>query len=91
MQTLYNNRFLRVLDFGGNPKSINEMVVDSGIIAAIAFFSSLAGTGYPPSPDIAWQAFIAFGFAFFTQLGYERGYRVFGPTSKDDGTEDASE
>lgn len=83
MDSLYNNRFLRKLDFGGNPKSVNEMLVDSFVIAGISFFSSLAGTGFPPEPSTLWQAGVALGFAFFTQLAYERGYRVMGGKSKE--------
>ena len=90
MDSLYNNRFLRRLDFGGNPKSVNEMLVDSFIIGGIAFFSNLAGSGFPPKPGVVWSAGVALCLAFFTQLAYERQKRSV-KKSKQNASEEAGD
>ena len=63
-------------DENGNKKfDWKNALIDAGIIAALTFFSTLAGTKTASLPDVAclYSAFIASMVQFFTILGMKRG------------------
>lgn len=54
-------------------KTWTAMLIDAGIIGAIAAFAGIGGGG--PTIDTLWIAFKGFGLAFFMQLAVERGLK----------------
>lgn len=59
----------------GNPKTLQEQLLDSFIVATISFFSVMVGVGYPPNEAHLFAAVMAFSLAFFTQWASERGVK----------------
>lgn len=72
MLNLTNNSHMSALG-KSTRKSIKWVLIDSAIIGAIAAFASLGGG--PPTIEMGWIAFKAFGLAFFMQLAIERGLK----------------
>lgn len=64
-----------ILAAGTKPPTDRARVrlVNSAIVAFISLFSVLATTGFPPSGEAAYAAFMSFGLTFFSQWAYERG------------------
>ena len=59
-----------------NEKPLKWIIVDSLIIACIAFLASLPG-GRPPSAEELYVALKTFAYAFLAQLAIERGLKPY--------------